>query len=199
MHQPKPAERYSEGQYFRDSWSMRQGWEKSEKLPFDFRRMFAAITLYIGSSTVRRGYFCDVVMNPQVPRYLNGHPGMLQELICSFADHCLAKMKNGGLVIKVDSVPLNNGKSHFVIVEISDTDQAFCGRCTALEAIIERHSETKPYFPGDRSSWISWERQLKKPLNGRILVQSLHGWGSRYRIEFELESLDTRGDFTNPH
>ena len=108
-------------------------------------------------------------------------------------------MKNGGLVIKADSVPLKNGESYLVSIEISDTDQDFFERCGALETFHERYSETEAYFSGDCSSWISWERQLKKPLNGKIMVQSLHGWGSRYRIEFELESLEARGDSTNPH
>ena len=190
MNQPKFAERLDKGRDSRDSWLMHEGWIKSEKLPFDFRKMFAAIALNLGSATVRRGYFCDVAMELRVPRYLRGYPDILQELICCLADNILSQINNGGMVVKVDSVPVKNGESHLVTVEISDTVQDFCERSAALETILERYSEAGQYFPGDGSSWISWERQLKSPLNGRIMVQSLYGWGSRYRIEFELESLE---------
>jgi hypothetical protein len=196
MNQPKFAERLDKGRDSRDSWLMHEGWIKSEKLPFDFRKMFAAIALNVGSATVRRGYFCDVAVDLQVPRYLKGYPDIFQELIYSLVDNILSQINNGGIVVKVDSVPVKSGESHLVTVEISDTVQDFCVRSAALETILERYSDGEQYFSGNGSSWISWKKQLKSPLNGTIMVQSLYGWGSRYRIEFELESLEGQGDFT---
>lgn len=192
MHQSMLAERFGKRRYSWDSWSRNEGWVKSgEKLPFDFRKMFAAIALHFGSCAVRRGYFCDVSMDVKVPRHFKGYPDILQGLICSLADHSLSQIRNGGMVIKVHSVPVKNGEHHLVIVEISNTAQSYCERSAALETILEQYSEARPYYLSYGTSWVFWERQMKSPLNGRIMAQSLYGWGSRYKIEFELESHES--------
>ena len=95
------------------------------------------------------------------------------------------------MVIKVQSVPVKNGERHLVKVEISNTAQGFCERSAALETILEQFSEPRPYCFSYGTSWLFGERQLKSPLNGRIMAQSLYGWGSRYKIEFELESHES--------
>ena len=193
MNQPKFAERLGKGRESRDSWFMHEGWSKSgEKRAFDFHRMFAAIARQIGSFAARRGYFYDVSIDEEVPRNFKGSPDILQGLICSLADHSLSQISSGGMVIKVHSVPVKNGEYHHVTVEISNTAQGFCERSAALENILERYSETRQYYLSHGASWIFWERQLKSPLNGRIMAQGLYGWGSRYKIEFELESLERR-------
>lgn len=198
MQQQKLAEQRSEGLYCRDSRPMHEDCRKAEKRSFDFRKMFAVIALHIGGRAVKSGYFCDVSMDVDVPRYLRGYPNMLQELVCALADHSLSEMKKGGMVIKVDSAPAKNGKGRVIMVEISDSGNGFCGQGPAFDSILNYYCDATPYLSSDRSSWIFRARQLKSPLKGRVVVHSLYGWGSRYRIEVELESCESLAVLSKP-
>lgn len=189
MTQQMPVAEVSEDLYSRDSWSTPAFLVGTERRSFDFRKMFAAIALDIGSSAVKRGFFCDVAMDVKVPRYLRGYPDLLQKLICTLAEHSLAHMRNGGLVLRVEAPPIKKGGVHLVRMEICDSSNGFLEHCPDLGNILERFSYPSPSLSRDKpSSWVFLERMLKSPLNGRIVMQSLYDWGSRCLIEIELEA-----------
>ena len=191
----KPFEDQYAGEFFRLQGELDGTAGKMyEEWDFDFRALISEIGVQVGIAAREKGLYLALSVEPDTPRYLRGNPVLIRDVILNLVNYSLESMKEGGLTIKVCSMPMGGGNKNRLEVIISDTgpgmqaeelDEIFRPSCSSK--ILKRSC-------GKIISGPLVSKRLALLMGGRVSARSVFGWGTRYSVNFILPEVSSPAD-----
>ncbi|MCK5545134.1 MAG: HAMP domain-containing histidine kinase [Desulfobulbaceae bacterium] len=165
-----------------------------EEWDFDFRALISEIGVHAGIAAREKELYLALSIEPDTPRYFRGNPVLIKDVILNLVNHSLESMKEGGLTIKVCSMPMGGVNKNRVEVIISDTGPGM--QAEKLDEIFRPSCGFKilKQSRGKIISGLFVSKKLAQLMGGRVSVKSVFGWGTRYSVNFILPEASSPAD-----
>jgi hypothetical protein len=164
---------------------------------FDLWSLLQEVDFYLDSHAAAKGFFCNIDIDPNAPRFFYGSPGEIIEIICTMATYSLSHLKKGGTVIQIKTFPTDKEDFVSLVIQSSDTGSKEESAGTELEKQLARFTAKSldgphdHYFFGDnRRHSITIQTATKRP------ITSPTGWENRYQIETKMRVAGTAASFS---
>lgn len=191
----KPFENQYAGEFFRLQGELAGTAGKAyEEWNFDFRALISEIGAHADIVAREKELYCVLSFEPDTPRYFRGNPVLIKDLILNLVNYSLESMKEGGLTIKVCSMPMGGVNKNRVEIIISDTGPGMQEK--KLNEILRTSygSEILKQSCGKIISGPVASKKLALLMGGGLSVRSVFGWGTRYSTNFILPKVSSPTD-----
>ncbi|MEA2082788.1 MAG: ATP-binding protein [Thermodesulfobacteriota bacterium] len=186
----KPFENQYAGEFFRFQGELEDVGNMCEEWDFDFRALIADIGVQVGIAAQEKELYLALSVEPDIPRYFRGNPVFIKDLILKIVNHSLGGMKEGGLTIKVCSMPMGGDvNKHRIEIIMSDTGPGMELEKQEEFSPSSFDSEISEQSCGKIMSGPFISKKLARLMGGRVSVRSVFGWGTRYSAIFILREV----------
>ncbi|MDH5297760.1 MAG: hypothetical protein OEV91_01935 [Desulfobulbaceae bacterium] len=157
-----------------------------EKL-FDLRAEYAEMAVQLGRMAESHDCLLALSIDPYIPRFFLGNPRLFRELLFALVRNSLVSPGVDIVNVQFHSLGVGvNGRHH---MEISVTANGI--GCPVEEMADLDHPRNPganelPHFPCSAHTAMSTIAKMIQRLDGKLRVDHLHGWGTRYVAHLQL-------------
>ncbi|MFI4935353.1 MAG: ATP-binding protein [Caulobacterales bacterium] len=161
-----------------------------EAIPFDLHELEARVRSLWAPAAQRKGISFDCWLDPATPRWLQGDPTRLHQVVTNLVSNALKFTADGG--VRLELRPLSAGDDLALIeIAVFDTGIGMSPEQAArvFESFTQADVSTARQF-GGTGLGLSICRNIVGLMGGTITVESVAGKGSVFRVNLELPLAD---------
>lgn len=166
-----------------------------EKRIFDLRAEYALTAVKLGLVAERYDRILALSIDPDLPRFYVGNPRPLRKIFSRLVESALLAANVDIVTVRIE----NTGQEDQEIskIELSVTANG-SGLSPATLHKLQQPSLFASADPADANNndLIAINKQIRR-LGGQLHVESLHGWGTRYSINFQLTRFAAHRIYAN--
>jgi PAS domain S-box-containing protein len=161
-----------------------------ERLVFDFHALLGTLRKAYSELARAKRLAFRLEIGPGVPRWVNGDPVRLRQILSNYANNALKFTERGMIDVKV-SAPCAGQ----VRIDVIDTGRGVSAELMPrlFQPFTQADSSTTRQF-GGTGLGLSICRQLAELMGGRVGVQSTPGEGSCFWAELPLDTAAAQGE-----
>ena len=161
------------------------GRSKLETTPCDLGRLLEDVKDMVGPRALQKGLALRVEC-PQAPLFVRTDPSRLRQVLLNLLSNAVKFTDRGSVTLRMKASPAVDTGEVLLTFEVEDTGD---GIAADDQAVIfdpfDQASAAKRHEGAGFGLTIS--RQLVELMGGTIHVESVHGQGSRFRLEIKVE------------
>jgi CheY-like chemotaxis protein len=165
-----------------------------EHIDFDLHYVVENVAVSMASRAEGKGLELICGIHPEVPRYVRGDPGRLQQVLLNLTNNAIKFTEQGAVVIRVSAEAVNQGQAT-IRFTVTDTGIGIASHSAGklFEAFSQLDSSTTRKYGGSGLGLAICKR-LVHLMGGDIGVVSELDRGSTFWFAVELELQDTAAD-----
>ena len=166
-----------------------------EKRIFDLRAEYALTAVKLGLIAERYDRILALSIDPVLPRYFVGNPRPLRKIFTRLVETALLAVNVDIVTVRIENVGLEDQETNKVKLSVTANGP---GLSPATLHILQQPALFSPHYTTDENSstLFTINEQIRR-LGGRLHVESLHGWGTRYVIDFQLTKFAAHQIYAN--
>ena len=161
------------------------GRSKLEAAPCDLGRLVEDVKNMVGPRAFQKGLALRVE-RPQTPLLVRTDPPRLRQVLLNLLNNAVKFTDQGSVTLRMKATPAIDTGEVLLTFEIEDTGEGIAaGDQVAIFDAFVQASAAKRHEGAGLGLTIS--RQIIELMGGTIQVESVHGRGSRFRVEIKVE------------
>ncbi len=166
-----------------------QSIENSEAPPkqgvFNFKKLMAKTAVHLGIKLEAKGFFLDIAVSPEIPRYFHGDPQLVEKIVHTLVGHSMKCLDNGGITIRINTLDFTAQGNHRLVISINESSHGMMPEevQTINQSLQEQQWQDTD---GTISPHLCIAAKWIQSLGGHLTIESVFGWGTRYLITLNL-------------
>ncbi len=158
-----------------------------ERIPMNLRLVVEEVTTLFAQQAHEKGLEIAAIIPPDFPEHVLGDPGRVRQVVANLVGNAVKFTEHGEVVVEAE---VRSERDAWVRVALTVRDTGIGIPADRQKAIFESFTQvdgstTRRY--GGTGLGLTICRQLVALMDGTIDVQSIHGVGSAFTIELNLE------------
>lgn len=161
-----------------------------EETTVDLRFIFEHMDLVSRPIAEKRGIEFKTEISPNLPQYVTGDPGRIQQILYNLTSNALKFTSRGSVTVRVDGKMRNN--MYCITFSVADTGIGIPSEKMPhlFQPFMQADTSTTRKY-GGTGLGLSICKSLVDLMGGEILVQSTEGQGTTFSINLELAISET--------
>ena len=176
---------------------VKQAYAKTKEKKMDLWAIIDQIEFETGHMAQPRNLFLDFYITPETPRYFQGEPWLLQNVIHLLVEACLRSVKAGGVTVRIEAVGHDEFNRRQLDIAVTDTGPGI-HPCRMTNILQSSADKARPNGVCDFSASLFFVKRLARRLNGDIALHSVYGWGTRLVATVFLAEAGCPSEVNNP-
>ena len=161
-----------------------------EKRIFDLRAEYALTAVNLGLIAERHNRILALSIDPDLPRYFVGNPRPFRKLFSRLVKIALLAAEVDIVTVRIDNEGLDNQGGCRLKLSVTANGP---GITPATMHALQQPTLLGCNSPGDKNTHALRViiKQIRR-MGGQLRVESLHGWGTSYVIDFKINQFTPR-------
>ena len=161
------------------------GRSKLEATPCDLGRLIEDVMDMVAPRASQKGLALQVEC-PQAPLFVRTDPSRLRQVLINLLNNAVKFTDRGSVTLRMKATPTSDTDQVLLTFEVEDTGEGIAAgdQAAIFDAFVQASAANRHEGAG---LGLTISRQIIELMGGTIQVESVHGEGSRFRMEIKVE------------
>jgi len=166
-----------------------------ERRIYDLRAEYALSAVKLGLLAERHDRILALSIDPVLPRFFVGNPRPLRKIFTRLVEIALLAANVDIVTVRIENVGQEDKETNNIKLSVTANGP---GLSPATLHVLQQPKLFSPHYTADENNNALFviNEQIRR-MGGRLHVESLHGWGTRYSINFQLTKFIAHQMYAN--